>query len=155
MPARRAHIIITGANGYLGNHLQRAALAEGRIVTCLGRTAMPSTAGVRWIRWTLGDPLPALDALPEDAAIIHLAHDWEDRSTDGTNWRGTRLLVESARKSGVKRFVFVSSLSSRRDALNAYGRIKFAIEQSIAGPDAVAARVGLVYGGARKGLMAC
>ena len=146
------HVAVTGANGYIGSRLVRVALSQGRKVTVLGRTGSPAANNVRYARWELGDPLPVLDFPVETTAVLHLAHDWCDRSTSGINVRGTKMLLQSARARRVKRFVFVSSQSARSDALNAYGRIKCAIEQSLDGPATVSARVGLVYGGARRGM---
>src|SRR5262249_36913332 len=122
------HVIITGATGYIGSHLVRIALAQQRTVTVLGRTGVPTGHRVRFARWELGDPLPMLDTPVESTAILHFAHDWRDRSTDGINVHGTRLLLQNARSRRVKRFVFVSSQSARGDAPNAYGRIKYTIE---------------------------
>jgi hypothetical protein len=45
--------------------------------------------------------------------------------------------------------VFISSLSARSDALNRYGRTKFAIEGLFDGANEASLRVGLVYGGPR------
>jgi len=146
------HVVVTGANGYIGSRLVRVALSQGRTVTVLGRTGNPAASNVRYARWELGDSLPMLDFPVETTVVLHLAHDWRDRSTNGINMRGTKMLLQSARARLVKRFVFVSSQSARSDAFNAYGRIKCAIEQSLDGPDTVSARVGLVYGGARRGM---
>jgi nucleoside-diphosphate-sugar epimerase len=130
----------------------RAALEQRRAVTVLGRIANRVAGEVRYAKWELGDSLPMLDLPAETTAVLHLAHDWRDRSAEGTNVRGTRILLRDARVRGLKRFVFVSSQSARIDALNGYGRIKWAIEQSLDGSDTVSARVGLVYGGARRGM---
>lgn len=146
------HVVVTGANGYIGRRLVQMALAQGRAVTILGRTNPGFAPSIRFVQWELGDRLPVLDLPAKTTGIIHLAHDWQDRNADGTNLCGTRILLQDARERGAKRFVFVSSLSARRDALNAYGRIKWSIEQSLDGPDTAAARVGLVYGGPRKGM---
>jgi hypothetical protein len=48
--------------------------------------------------------------------------------------------------------VFVSSLSARPDALNRYGRAKWAIEQLFDADTEVSLRVGLVYGGPRTAM---
>ena len=146
------HLVVTGANGYIGNCLVRMASAQRRTVTMLGRSPPANVNTAAFARWELGDPLPTFDFPAARTAVLHLAHDWRDRSSDGVNVRGTRMLLQNARARGVKRFVFVSSQSARSDALNAYGRIKHTIEQGLDGSDTVSARVGLVYGGARRGM---
>jgi hypothetical protein len=90
---------------------------------------------------------------PSAQAVIHLAHDWRNTgatSADagGLNAAGTRALVASSRSLGLGCFVFVSSQSARADAANIYGRAKWACERECGAPGEVAARVGLVYGGA-------
>jgi nucleoside-diphosphate-sugar epimerase len=151
---RAQHLIVTGANGYIGQRLVELARHSDRRVTVLVRGA-PSCPGA--IAWELGDGLPdaAVDRkLPASAqAIVHLAHDW--RNTGGENAEanlnrtGTKRLAAAARAAGV-RFVFVSSQSSREGAANIYGRTKWAIEQELSAPSEVSARVGLVYGGPLK-----
>jgi len=136
------HLIITGGTGYLGTALVACALEQGRAVTLLGRRAGP--LGTQHRRWMLGEPLPA-EIDTQDAALVHLAHDW--RAGDYANVAGTALLFASAEAAGVASRVFVSSQSARNDALNRYGRMKWAAEQRIAG--ATSLRVGLIYGGPR------
>jgi nucleoside-diphosphate-sugar epimerase len=145
-------LVITGATGYIGRRLVQLAASQRVTITVLGRTAVPWNEKIRFVRWELGEPLPVLDLPSEYTAVLHLAHDWRDRRTDGINARGTRSLLMSSRARGIKRFVFVSSQSARNDALNAYGRIKNEIESSVDGPDTVSVRVGLVYGGSRRGI---
>jgi uncharacterized protein YbjT (DUF2867 family) len=100
-------------------------------------------------------------------AVIHLGHDWASDRLNGdgpgnANLVGAELLARTAREAGVTRFVFASTTSARPQALNAYGRIKHAIEERLrALPRSegrmLCARIGLVYGGperAQYGLMA-
>ena len=99
------HLIITGAGGYLGRGLVAAALAEGRSVTALGRGSHGLPAGVRRVNWSLGEALPraCLDpALAADQqALVHLAHDWRERTPgDDRNRAGSLLLRDGARGSG-------------------------------------------------------
>lgn len=145
MPAR--DLILTGGTGYIGEWLVERALAEGRRVTLLGRRAGP--AGTNHIAWALGDPLP-LEAFadPRDTALVHLAHDWQ--AGEARNVTGTQTLFDSARDAGLAARVFISSQSARAEALNLYGRMKWATEQRIA--DATSLRVGLVYGGPRAAM---
>jgi nucleoside-diphosphate-sugar epimerase len=154
------HLIVTGANGYIGGRLVTAARARGHTVTVLTRRTGATSTEVRALLWTLGNPLPlgalAAEVPIERHTLIHLAHDWTE-ATPGPgegalNVAGTRTLLEACRALKLGRFVFVSSQSARTDATNVYGRVKWRIEQMLAGDCEVAARVGLVYGGPRQGL---
>jgi nucleoside-diphosphate-sugar epimerase len=151
--------LLTGANGYIGSRLVARLVERGSDVAVLG-TAPPSLAASRVsvFPWRLGDDVPpqAFDnGTPRDdaCAVIHLAHDWNAAEGESEpNQAGTARLLAAARSHGVRRFVFVSSLSARADALNRYGRIKYAIERLLRSPGEVAAQVGLVYGGPPRGM---
>ncbi|CAN7732631.1 NAD-dependent epimerase/dehydratase family protein [Rhizobium leguminosarum] len=149
-------LIITGSTGYIGARLVAMARERGFDVVELGRR--PGAA------WRIGDE-PAASDLEGADGIVHLAHSWatspEAAEEENVNISGTLKLAEAAKAAGVPRFVFASSTSSRREALNVYGRTKFRIEEHLAASKAAPivriARIGLVYGGPRTamyGLMA-
>ncbi len=154
------HLILTGADGYIGARLVAHALSQGWSVTVLSRRSQSAQDRVRRIPWALGAPLPpaAIDpALPTARQVlVHLAHDWSDARpgpAEATlNLEGTRALLDACRAAGLGRFVFVSSQSARADAANVYGRAKWRIEQMLEGDTEVAARVGLVYGGPQRAM---
>ncbi|ANP91336.1 NAD-dependent epimerase/dehydratase family protein [Rhizobium leguminosarum] len=149
-------LIITGSTGYIGARLAAMARERGFDVVELGRR--PGA------KWRIGDE-PAASDLEGAVGLVHLAHCWatppEAAEEENVNISGTLKLAEAAKTAGVPRFVFASSTSSRREALNVYGRTKFRIEEHLAASEAVPivriARIGLVYGGPRTamyGLMA-
>jgi nucleoside-diphosphate-sugar epimerase len=146
------NFVVTGGNGYIGRRFVCIALTRGYRVTVLGRSdaGIPQTAS--FVRWQLGAELPDLGLPAQATAIIHLAHDWASLDQDNINLRGTKILLKGARARGFRRFLFVSSVSARADPPNSYGRTKWDIEQILDGPDTVTARVGLVYGGPRRGM---
>jgi nucleoside-diphosphate-sugar epimerase len=149
------HLIISGGNGYLGEALVGAALGRGWQVTSLERRPKArGAARLRRLPWCLGDPLPAAVLDGRDAAdtmIVHAAHEWDTAGgADDPNRAGTNALLHSSRALGIGRFVFVSSVSAREDALNVYGRLKWQLEERVSAEGGVSARVGLVYGGARR-----
>ncbi|MBC2807384.1 sugar nucleotide-binding protein [Rhizobium leguminosarum bv. viciae] len=149
-------LIITGSTGYIGARLVAMARERGFDVVELGRR--------RGAAWRIGDE-PAASDLEGAVGLVHLAHSWatslEAAEEENVNISGTLKLAEAAKAAGVPRFVFASSTSSRREALNVYGRTKFRIEEHLvaskAAPIVRIARIGLVYGGPRTamyGLMA-
>lgn len=160
MSKRRRHILVTGGSGYIGSRLVNIAIEQGFQITLLGRSpaSIQSCPGIRFFTWQLNTVPPdeAFQAGPEFTAVdavIHLAHSWRGDSSieDDRNVMGTEILLSSARRNGVRRFVFASSVSSRPDALNRYGRVKWAIEQKLKPADELVARIGLVYGGPLTG----
>ena len=86
-------------------------------------------------------------------ALIHLAHQWTSSRSEAEdeNLTGTAAILDAARTAGVQRIIYGSTVSARKDALNRYGRNKWAVEQLFEAPGQVSARIGLVYGGSEAG----
>src|SRR5262249_53124378 len=144
--------------GYIGARLVERARQRGCEVVILG-SALPGS-DVTAIPWRLGEG-PRLTAFLGATAVVHLAHDWASDSLHGTrpenaNLAGAQILASTARGGGLSRFVFASTTSARPEALNAYGRIKYAIEEQLKALPwsegrIFCARIGLVYGGPERG----
>jgi nucleoside-diphosphate-sugar epimerase len=64
---------------------------------------------------------------------------------------GSNTLFEAARRAGVERIVFISTISAFDGCRSAYGKTKLAVEKSLAGTTAVVLRPGLVFGGSHSG----
>jgi nucleoside-diphosphate-sugar epimerase len=142
------HFVVTGGHGYIGRALVARALRAGHSLTVLGLEPWPDDS-VSSIIWHLGEPVPAAAWREPVDAVLHLAHTWHDTAPEPSdiNLVGSKELIDAARVMGVKRFVFASSLSSRADSCNRYGRVKFLLENILDRPGEVSARIGLVYGG--------
>ncbi|MDR0241786.1 MAG: SDR family oxidoreductase [Burkholderia sp.] len=173
-----SHIVVTGANGFVGRAVCRLALAAGHTVTGLVRKSGGCVAGAsEWVH-DVPDYSGLDDAWPDDLhadCVIHLAarvHVMRDTSSDpdaefdATNVAGTLRVAEAARKHGVSRLVFVSSVKAvgegdagvalvedvAPDPQDAYGRSKLRAERQLAqfgaaaGLDIVIVRPPLVYG---------
>src|SRR5215831_11270695 len=130
MPQR---LVVTGASGYIGARFVERARQRGCEVVVLG--SPPPGSDVTAIPWRLGE-VPRLTAFLGATAVVHLAHDWSSDRLHGTgpenaNLKGAEILADTARGGGLSRFVFASTTSARAEALNAYGKINFAIEEKL------------------------
>ncbi|KVO05330.1 NAD-dependent dehydratase [Burkholderia ubonensis] len=173
-----SHVLVSGANGFVGQALCRALAGQGNAVTGLVRRAGACVDGAHeWVQ-------PSQDFVGLEASwprmievntVVHLAarvHVMRDLAADplaafrATNVDGTMRVAEAARRNGVARFVFVSSIkalaeSDRGEALreddsprplDPYGRSKLEAEEAlvrfgeVSGLEVVIVRPPLVYG---------
>ena len=128
-------LAVTGATGFVGGHLLDRALADGHSVRALTRREQPPREGVTWVAGALDDDA-ALTRLADGAdALVHVAGivNAPDRAGFAVgNIEGTRAVLAAAGRTGVRRLVHVSSLSSREPTLSDYGWSKAAAEQLVA-----------------------
>ena len=145
-------LLVTGANGYIGRRLVEAARRAGLEVVEARRDPAEPTGAVRFDLRGSEDLDDALDGVD---AIVHLAAILDDglpRGDEDPNVTGTRRLLEAARRRKVRRFLFVSSQSAAPDAPSGYGQQKWRIEQLLEGEGEAAVRLGLISGGAPRGV---
>lgn len=148
-------LALTGATGYLGRAVAIRFRDAGWNVIAFSRRP-PLIAGVSYVPWSLGADIPLGDAAPD--VVIHLASATMSGRPGLTpvlsDLKGLRKLLRQCRSISPRppRFIFVSSQSSRFDAANLYGRVKFAQEKMLHGDNEIAVRPGLVYGGEDRGV---
>ena len=176
-PAQKPLIALTGATGFIGQHLLRELPKRGYRLRVLLRR--PSAAPIECASALIGDlarPHNMSEALAEADAVIHSAGVAQTMSGVPEddyrllNTEATIKLARAAERAGVRRFVFLSSIRAQsgstaesilHEALeprptDAYGRSKLAAEQGLAATnlDWVALRLVLVYGPGVQGNMA-
>lgn len=141
-------VAITGASGLIGRRLCEFFADRGWPVRGLVRqpTKQGSLSGVEWFQCDLPD---GIDPAGLDGAdvLIHAAYTTRYQQLDEArrvNEEGSGKLFELARRRGVRQIVFLSSFSSRPDALSYYGRSKYAVELLLARNRDLALRAGLV-----------
>jgi nucleoside-diphosphate-sugar epimerase len=140
-------VIITGAGGYVGSVLAAALRRHDMNVIGLART------GVN--RFQLGEPIRP-DTLAGADAIVHCAWDFRAfgrRAIQRVNVEGSLNLFDAAKLAGVKRIVFISSMSAFAGCRSAYGQSKLAVEQAAARFGAIIVRPGLVWGAQARGMV--
>jgi UDP-glucose 4-epimerase len=150
------HILVAGGAGYIGSATAEALLKAGHSVTVYDslssghRAAVP--AGARFVHANLGDVDKLKSVLTEDRfdAVMHFAafiEAGESMKEPGrffeNNFINSLRLMETAMRSGVKRFVFSSTAAVYQSSdepltedsplgpTNVYGQTKLMTEQSL------------------------
>jgi UDP-glucose 4-epimerase len=170
-------IALTGATGFIGRHLLRELPRRGYRVRVLLRrpSEVPPEASSAVIGdiaspQNMANALRGVDAIIHSAGLAHAMSGLPEDDYRAINTEATVSLARAAERSGIRRFVFLSSIRAQSgpmaagiltedDAPNptdAYGRSKLAAEEGLAsaGIDWVALRPVLVYGPGVKGNMA-
>ena len=128
-------LAITGGTGFVGSRLLDAAAQAGHEIRALTRRPMRPRVNVTWVQGSV-DPPQSLDELVAGCeAVIHVAGVLKGRTVadfKGCNVGGTAAMLEAAKRTGVKRFVHVSSLAAREPQLSLYGASKAKSEELVA-----------------------
>src|SRR5260370_39248262 len=147
--------LVTGAAGFLGSHVTRQLVARGKEVRVLLRASSTNRAiadlPLEYVTGDLRDPGSLDRAMKGVKRVFHVAADyrlWARRSREiyDSNVGGTRNLLEAARKAGVERVVYTSTVGcigvpqdgigdesnpvGIEDMAGAYKRSKFLAEQT-------------------------
>ena len=173
-------ILVTGANGFVGNVLCSELRASRLTVRAAVRTENFSGSDVVRVG-AIDDKTDWTDALRDIVVVIHLAargHVMTDKASNPSaefrrvNVAGTENLARQAARAGVKRLVYVSSIKVNGEATEGvrkfseldapvpqdpYGVSKYEAEQALhrvaaeTGLEVVIVRPPLVYGAGVKG----
>lgn len=113
--------LVTGATGFLGSHVARALAARGENVRVLVRPSSDLRAlqGLEAERCPgdLRDPASLDRAMQGVCRVFHVAADYrlwarDPREIHESNVTGTRNLLDAARRAGVEKFVYTSTVAT-------------------------------------------
>ena len=137
-------VVITGASGYIGGTLAKQFLAKDCEVAGIDRIEASIPGLSRFLLARLNEPAePGIFANAD--LVIHCAHDMSPGSFQA-NITGTQLWARQAKSCGAKNQLFLTSVSSHRQAPSEYGRAKFELERFFLDEGEYVIRPGLVAG---------
>jgi dihydroflavonol-4-reductase len=145
-------VLVTGASGFLGWHVARLLVERGESVCALVRNgSRVPELDIETVTGDLRDAASVERAVAGCSAVFHVAADYRLWAKDSTelyrsNVDGTRNVLEAAKKAGLERVVYTSTvgcIGAPRDGLGdedtrvtlddmkgAYKRSKFMAEQA-------------------------
>jgi len=135
MPGGR--VFITGASGFVGSAIIDELLGRNFSVTVLlHHKSLDAriTAQIRIVKGDLFDDGALDEGIRGADAIIHVVGIIMERPMAGVTFQrihfeGAKKVIDAAKRNGVKRFVHMSALGSRPDAVSNYHKTKFAAEE--------------------------
>ena len=144
-------IAITGGTGFVGQAVLDEAAKRVLDVRALTRRERYARPGVEWVPGDLADREGLARLMRGVEAAIHIAgavNAPDKAGFEEANVRGTLRVLEAAKKAGVPRLIFVSSLAAREPRLSLYGASKARAEKLVAasGLDWTIVRPPAVYG---------
>jgi nucleoside-diphosphate-sugar epimerase len=124
MPSR---VMVTGASGFVGTAVLEELASRNYSVNAL-TNQRPVRAGgslVESVKGSLFDRQSLLSAMQGCDAVIHLVGIIMEKPSQGItferiHFQGTRNLVDAAKAAGIKRFIHMSALGTRPDAVSTY-----------------------------------
>jgi len=150
-------IFVSGGTGFVGRHVVRALLSRGFLVRCLVRPGSEADLkGFESIDRVPGDvlaPDPIVAAAEGCAGLVHLVGIIREHRARGVTFerlhvRATQNMLMVAKAAGVKRYVQMSALGTRPNAVSAYHRTKWLAEEAVraSGLDWTIFRPSIIFG---------
>jgi NADH dehydrogenase len=130
-------IFVTGASGFVGSAVVAELLSRRMEVRALvNRRSLQAQDDVTPVRASLFDPAALAAGMETCDAVIHLVGIIMEKRSRGITFQrmhveATRNVVEAASRAGVRRFIHMSALGSRPDAVSTYHKTKYAAEQIV------------------------
>jgi len=150
-------VAVTGGTGFVGRHIARRLVADGHEVVLIARGCDQTDPGiqqlpnVRFFQTGLADIGKLEAAFTGCDAVAHCAginRERGEQTYERVHIRGTRNVVEAARKAGVAKIALISFLRARPNCGSGYHESKWAAEEIVRGSglDYTVFKCGVIYG---------
>ncbi|RFU46017.1 NAD(P)-dependent oxidoreductase [Paraburkholderia sp. DHOC27] len=147
MTATPARFAVTGANGYVGSIIVRSLAASGEVVRMVRHPASATD-----MQWSLDADVESVARELQQRNVTHLIHAAWDMQANGMDdiqrvcVQGSARLFDAARRAGIEKIIFISTISAYAGARSVYGQAKLGVERLALDAGGVVLRLGLVYG---------
>jgi len=148
------NVLVAGGTGFVGAHLIRELRRNGHTVVILShhRSRGPEQ-GIVVVRGDVTDPVSVGAAAWGCDAAINLVGIIREFPAKGVTFQqlhvqATRNMVDAAKEAGIRRYLQMSALGTRKDAISNYHRTKYAAEGYVraSGLDWTIFRPSLIFG---------
>jgi nucleoside-diphosphate-sugar epimerase len=132
-------VLLTGATGFLGLHLQKALLANGNAVSAIVRPSSPHKdkllPGVQIVQANLMDSVLLRTAIESSKAVIYCAGSVRGKNLEdfsAANIAGVRSMVDALNQAEAETpLLLISSLAASRPGISDYANSKAKGEQEV------------------------
>ena len=148
-------VFVTGGSGFVGSAiLQELSRRKIAATALVNRRNLPAAGGdVRSFKGDLFDSSSLEEGLKDCDAVIHLVGIILEKPKEGITFErmhveSTRSIVQAAKRAGIRRFIQMSALGVRPDAVSDYHKTKWRAEEIVraGGLDWTIFRPSLIHG---------
>lgn len=147
-------VLVTGGTGFVGGHIIRELRRNGHTVVVLSHhRARGPEQGIVVVKGDVTDPVTVgAAAWGCDAAVnlVGIIREFpaKEITFDRLHILATRNVVDAAKEAGIRRYLQMSALGTRKDAISNYHQTKFAAEEYVrrSGLDWTIFRPSLIFG---------
>lgn len=135
-------ILVTGATGFIGNHLVNKLIEQGKRPRCLVRNKEKGAhilpidhseivQGATTQPATLASAVHGIDTIVHAAFLTADRKESADNRYEETNVHGTANLIKAAQDAGVRRIIEISGLGTRPDKPGSYMQGRYQAEEML------------------------